>query len=208
MQSRILEKLEQAGVAVSEAEAAKLAEYLALLQQWNKVYNLTGISDYGELIQRYLVESLAFRPYLKGERIADIGSGAGLPGIPLAITTPAVEFSLVESRGKRARFLRHVQGSLGLGNVSVEHLRAEDLSVERCFDTVLARAVAPPAELIELTRHLMADDGILLVLTKASFEDEISSLGPGPQVQCIKDAVTSTFVGSLVRVENAEPELR
>ena len=204
MQSRILQTLEQAGVAVSEAEAGKLGEYLALLQQWNKTYSLTGISDTEELIQRFLVESLAFKPYLKGERIVDVGSGAGLPGVPLAITTPGVDVTLVESRGKRARFLRHVEGSLSLANVNVEHARAEDLAVARPFDTVLARAVAPPPALLDLTRHLMSDDGILLVLTKASFENEMDSLGAGVRVRCIKDAVTSNFIGSLVCVENAE----
>jgi len=201
MQSRIVDRLGNAGVAVSEAVAGKLAEYLALLQQWNKVYNLTGISDEDELIQRYLVESLAFKPYLKGERIVDVGSGAGLPGVPLAISTPDVDFTLVESRGKRARFLRHIQGALDLANVTVEHARIEDLTVERPFDTVLARAVAAPPALLDLTRHLLADDGILLVLTKASFENEVSSLGASVSVRCIKDAVTSNFIGSLVCIE-------
>lgn len=202
MQSRILQRLGQAGIDVSEAEAGTLAEYLGLLEQWNKVYNLTGISDEGELIQRYLVESLAFRPYLKGKRIVDVGSGAGLPGIPLAITSPGVAFTLVESRGKRARFLRHVEGSLNLANVHVEHTRAEDLTVERPFDTVLARAVAPPPALLDLTRHLLTDDGVLLVLTKASFENEVDSLGANVRIRCIKDAVTRNFIGSLVCVEN------
>lgn len=201
MQARIFERLELAGVAVSDGEAAKLAEYLALLLRWNKVYNLTGISDEDELIQRYLVESLAFRPYLKGSRVVDVGSGAGLPGVPLAITTPAVEMTLVESRGKRARFLRHVQGSLRLANVRVEQARVEDLTVDQCFDTVLARAVAPPPELLELTRHLLVDDGVVLVLTSASFESEVESLGTEVDVRCIKDTVMSSFVGSLVRIE-------
>ena len=203
MQSRIFEKLESAGVGVSVAEAGRLADYLALLQQWNKVYNLTGISDHDELIQRYLVESLAFKPYLKGRRIVDVGSGAGLPGIPLAITTPEVEITLVESRGKRARFLRHVEGSLEITNIHVKQSRAEDLTVEPPFDTVLARAVAPPPALLALTQHLLADDGIVLVLTKASFENEVDSLGAGVRVRCIKDPVTSGFLGSLVRIGNA-----
>jgi 16S rRNA (guanine527-N7)-methyltransferase len=201
MQARIFERLEEAGVAVSEGEAAQLAEYLALLQQWNKVYNLTGIRDENELIQRYLVESLAFRPYIRGERIVDVGSGAGVPGVPLAITMPGVEMTLVESRGKRARFLRHVQGSLKLPNISVEQARAEELTVDQRFDTVLARAVAAPPELLKLTRHLLVDNGVILVLTSASFESEVESVGPEVDVRCIKDPVTSSFVGSLVRIE-------
>jgi len=204
MQQRIVEQLENVGLAVSEAEARQLAEYLALLERWNKVHNLTGITDHGEMIQRHLVESLAFKPYVKGTRIADVGSGAGLPGIPLAITCPEAEFTLIESRGKKVRFLRHVQGALGLVNVSVEQSRAEDLTPPSPFDTVLARAVAALPELLTLSRHLLAGDGILLVLTKADYRIEATELGENVRARRAEDPVTNLLRGSLVIIETAD----
>jgi len=204
MQQRILEQLETAGLAVEEAEAAQLAEYLALMERWNTVYNLTSITDQNEMIQRHLVESLAFKPYLRGTRIADVGSGAGLPGIPLAITTPELEITLIESRGKRARFLRHVQGVLNLPNVSVAHSRAENLTPVPPFDTVLARAVATPPELLALTRHLLAREGILLVLTKANYRSEVAELGEDVRARRIEDPLAASLRGSLIIIETAD----
>jgi 16S rRNA (guanine527-N7)-methyltransferase len=204
MQKRIRELLEKAGIAVSETEAGQLAEYLALMERWNTVYNLTSIVEPEEMIQRHLVESLAFKPYLRGTRIADVGSGAGLPGIPLAITTPGLAMTLIESRGKKARFLRHVQGTLNLINVSVAHSRAEDLTPVPPFDTVLARAVAAPPELLALTRHLLAREGILLVLTKANYRSEATELGDDVRVRRVEDSVTASLQGSLFTIETAD----
>jgi len=165
-------KLAAAGSPVTDDVAKALAGYLALLIKWNRTYNLTGIRDPDELVERHLVESLALAPLLRGERIADVGTGAGLPGIPLAIVAPQRRFVLIESRAKRVYFLRHVVMTLGLANTEVAHARVEDLPCERPFDTVLARAVAPPAELVEMTRHLTAPGTILLMLTAARLEAE------------------------------------
>jgi 16S rRNA (guanine527-N7)-methyltransferase len=171
-ESRVGRALRRAGVDVAPDRLAALVEFLQLLVKWNRVYNLTGIRDAGELVERHLVESLALVPLLRGERIVDVGTGAGLPGLPLAIAAPERRFVLVESRAKRVRFLRHVVGTLGLGNVEVAHARVEHLPCERPFDTVLARAVAPPAELITMTRHLTAPGSILLLLTASRLEQE------------------------------------
>lgn len=151
-------------IDVDDAEALKLAEFLNLLEHWNRVHNLTGIRDRDRLIDRHLVESLALRSLVEGSRAADVGSGGGLPGVPLAICLPAVSFTLIESRRKRASFLRHVAAVLGLDNVTVAHARAEALDTD-AFDTVLVRAVAPPDELFAITRRLIAPDGRLVLLT-------------------------------------------
>lgn len=161
-----------AGYPVAPEIAAALSAYLKLLVKWNRTYNLTGIRDPDELVERHLVESLALAPLLRGQRIADVGTGAGLPGIPLAIVAPERQFVLIESRAKRVRFLRHVVMTLGLANAEVAHARVEDLPCERPFDTVLARAVAPPAALVAMTRHLTAPGTILLLLTAARLEEE------------------------------------
>ena len=153
-----------------------LAAFLHLLVRWNRVFNLTGIHDPDVLIERHLEESLALAPLLQGTRVADVGSGAGLPGIPLAVVAPDRQFTLIESRAKRVRFLRHAVAELGLANAQVAHARAEDLRVEHPFDTVLARAVAPPAELLTICRHLTAPGSILLLLTAAHLQDAFRGL--------------------------------
>jgi 16S rRNA (guanine527-N7)-methyltransferase len=164
------------GVATDAGQAAKLAVFCALLLRWNRVYNLTGVGGAAELVDRHLVESLALRPLLAGMRIADVGSGGGLPGMPLAITEPKRHFTLIESRAKRVRFLRHAIGELALRNAEVAHGRAEHLRVTRPFDTVLARAVAPPKELLAICRPLMARGSILLLLTAPHLADEFRGL--------------------------------
>lgn len=175
----IAHRLGAAGVMLPAAQIAQLAQFVALLERWNRVYNLTGpIRDLGEVVDRHLVESLALRPLLHGERIADVGTGAGLPGLPLAIAEPARRFTLIDSRAKRVRFLRHVILELKLANTEVAHGRAELLRPERPFDTVLARAVAPPAELLEICRPLTAPGSVLVLLTAAHLQEAYRGLAP------------------------------
>lgn len=171
--------MEAAGLRLAPPAVGALARFVELLIRWNRVYNLTGpIRDVGELVDRHLVESLALRPLLRGERVADVGSGGGLPGMPLAIAEPARAFTLIESRAKRVRFLRHVVAELKLGNVEVAHGRAELLRPDRPFDTVLARAVAPPAELLTICRPLTAPGSVLLLLTAAHLRETFRGLAP------------------------------
>jgi 16S rRNA (guanine527-N7)-methyltransferase len=174
----ISRRLRAIGFSVTDEQAAALAEFVELLLRWNEVYNLTGVRGADEIVDRHLVESFALRALLKGARIADVGSGGGLPGLPLAIAEPERRFTLIESRAKRVRFLRHVVGELELPNTEVAHSRAEDLHVERPFDTVLARAVAPPAELLGVCRHLTAPGSMLLLLTASHLRDAFRGLAP------------------------------
>jgi 16S rRNA (guanine527-N7)-methyltransferase len=194
--TEVARRLERAGIRLAETQSAALAAFLDLLIRWNRVYNLTGIRDTAELIDRHLIESLALRPLLRGERIADVGTGAGLPGVPLAIAEPGRSFTLIESRAKRVRFLRHAIGELGLGNATVAHGRAEHLRPERPFATVLARAVAPPAELLEICRNLTAPGSILLLLTAAHLQSELRApdfvprpLEPGPGTPKLRSSI-------------------
>jgi 16S rRNA (guanine527-N7)-methyltransferase len=177
-QTEVARRLERAGIRLPDAHLEALARFLDLLMQWNRVYNLTGIRDLAELVDRHLIESLALKPLLRGERIADVGTGAGLPGVPLAITERARRFTLIESRAKRVRFLRHVTAELALTNTEIAHGRAEHLRPDRPFDTVLARAVAPPAELLEICRSLTAPGSILLLLTATHLQTAFAGLAP------------------------------
>jgi 16S rRNA (guanine527-N7)-methyltransferase len=174
--SDVERRMARAGVPVGAEHAAALAAFVTLLLKWNRVHNLTGVRGSAELIDRHLVESLALRPYVRGVRVADVGSGGGLPGLPLAITEPGCQFTLIESRSKRVHFLRHAIAELRLSNSEVAHGRAEHLRVAQPFDTVLARAVAPPAELLSICRPLMAPGSLLLLLTAPHLNDEFRGL--------------------------------
>lgn len=174
----VARRLQAKQVPVSPDEAGSLAAFLNLLEHWNRVHNLTGVRDRIELIDRHLVESLALKPFIVGPEVADVGSGGGLPGLPLAISLPDITFTLIESRRKRVSFLRHVATTLGLDNVRVAHARAEDVS-QGPFATVVARAVAPPSELLAVTRPLVALDGRLVLLTSDAKGRAIAALAAG-----------------------------
>ncbi len=208
-EAAVAARLHAAGLELAPAHCAALSAYIELLEQWNRVFNLTGIRSREALVERHLVESLALAPLLRGGRVADIGTGAGLPGIPLAIAAPEREFTLIESRAKRVRFLRHVVSMLGLGNAHVEHCRVEDLPSVRPFATVLARAVAPPEQLIRLARPLLARGGVLLVLTAAHLADELRSLGPRLGLEAARtdgDARLGSAIAALERPAQGEAE--
>ena len=159
------------GIDLTDAQAGQLTAHLDLLDEWGTRMNLTAIRDRPSQITKHLLDSLSVRPFLRGERIADVGSGAGFPGIPLAILEPGRRFTLVESTGKKCRFLEHVRDALGLANVEVIQARAEAFKPTERFDTVLARAVGPVAELVKLAGPLVAGGGRLLAM-KGRYPDE------------------------------------
>ena len=177
-QSELRRRMAAIGLPLTAEQGAALGAFIALLLKWNKVYNLTGVRGADEVVDRHVVESFALRALLKGTHVADVGSGGGLPGVPLAIVEPERRFTLIESRAKRVRFLRHVVAELELKNTEVAHGRAEDLPVAQPFDTVLARAVAPPAELLSICRHLTAPGSILLLLTATHLQEAFRGLAP------------------------------
>jgi 16S rRNA (guanine527-N7)-methyltransferase len=196
-------RLAAVGFDVTAEQSAALEKFVALLLRWNEVYNLTGVRGAEEVIDRHLVESFALRAHIKGTQVADVGSGGGLPGVPLAIAEPERRFTLIESRAKRVRFLRHVVGALELKNTVVAHSRAEDLQVERPFDTVLARAVAPPAELLDVCRHLTAPGSILLMLTAGHLQDAFRGLAPDFVMRAVpKDG--PTLRSAIVKLERID----
>ena len=141
---------------------AKLLAYIDLLVRWNRAYNLTAVRDPVEMVSRHLLDSLAVLPYLHGVTLADLGSGAGLPGIPLAIARPDSAVTLIESNGKKARFLREAVRSLPLSNVVVEQARVQEAL--GTFDTVTARAFASLPDMLAWGGHLLAPKGHWLAL--------------------------------------------
>jgi 16S rRNA (guanine527-N7)-methyltransferase len=154
----------------------RLLTFVALLEKWNKAYNLTAIRNRRAMISLHLLDSLAIMPYLHGTRMIDIGTGAGLPGIPLAIYAPEKQFVLIDSNSKKTRFVQQAIMELKLRNASVCHSRAEIYRSDAGFDTVMARAFAPLPEIVKATRHLLAQNGILLAMTGREPVDELAEI--------------------------------
>jgi 16S rRNA (guanine527-N7)-methyltransferase len=170
---------------LDDAQLAKLVAHLDLLDEWNARMNLTAIRDRPSQLTKHLLDSLAVQPYLVGNRIADVGSGAGFPGIPLAIVEPRRQFALIESTGKKCRFLEHVRDTLGLANVEVVQSRAESYHPEVRFDTVLARAVGPVADLVKVAGALVVGGGRLLALKGRYPADELAARLNGWKVAAV-----------------------
>jgi len=170
---------------LDEAQLAKLVAHLDLLDDWNTRMNLTAIRDRPSQLTKHLLDSLTVLPYLQGERVADVGSGAGFPGIPLAIVAPRRHFTLVESTGKKCRFLEHVRDTLELGNVEVVQARAERYQPEVRFDTVIARAVGPIADLVKVAGPLVVGGGRLLAMKGRYPEAELAAKLNGWKVAAV-----------------------
>ena len=170
---------------LSEAQLARLVAHLDLLDEWNARMNLTAIRDRPSQLTKHLLDSLTVQPYLRGERIADVGSGAGFPGIPLAIVEPHRRFTLIESTGKKCRFLEHVRDALELKNVAVVQSRAESYKPDMRFDTVLARAVGPVADLVKVAGPLVVGGGRLLAMKGRYPEQEVAARLDGWKVAAV-----------------------
>ena len=165
---KIQQGLEEFPFSFSPDLPKALQDYLRLLERWNKTYNLTGIRDTERMVTHHLLDSLSIVPLIEGTHIADVGSGAGLPGIPLALHFPDKQFTLIDSNGKKTRFLTQAKIALGLNNVTVVQERMELVSEK--FDQVICRALAPLVELAKSCAHLMASNGTLLAMKSGDHE--------------------------------------
>jgi 16S rRNA (guanine527-N7)-methyltransferase len=173
-------------LGLDHALAEPLLAYLSLLQRWNATYNLTAIREPRQMVTLHLLDSLAMQPYVAGiGRLADLGSGPGLPGIPLAIACPALQVCLVESNGKKARFLREAVRHLRLGNARVAESRAEALDEPGAYQAITARALASLADILAVGGHLLAPGGRLLAMKGARPDAEIAALPAGWRVEAL-----------------------
>jgi 16S rRNA (guanine527-N7)-methyltransferase len=175
-----------AALGLDAALAAPLLAYLALLDRWNKTYNLTAIRDPREMVGKHLLDSLAMRPFVREvATLADLGTGAGLPGIPLAIALPSLQVTLVESNGKKARFLREAVRTLALGNARVAESRAEALAEPGAYAAITARALATLPDILAVGGHLLRPGGRLLAMKGARPDDEIAALPAGWRLEAV-----------------------
>lgn len=163
-------------IDIPSATAEKMLQYLHLIREWNRVFNLTSITDHQEMIMLHLIDSLSIAPFLHGNRIIDVGSGAGLPGIPLALISPDKIFTLLDSNNKKTRFLTQAILDLKLNHVDVQHKRVEEFHPEQKFDSILSRAFASLKVMLESTEHLLNEHGQFLAMKGVYPETELKDI--------------------------------
>ena len=176
-------------IELGEAQHQALLGYIGLLSRWNRVYNLTAVRDPELVVSRHLLDSLAILPWLGQGPVLDMGTGAGLPGIPLAIARPACRFTLLDSNGKKTRFVQQAVGELGLANVEVVRGRVEQLARPGHYAAIVSRALASLAEMVGLSQPLLAPGGRWLAMKGTVTRAELDALPPGIGYELIPLAV-------------------
>lgn len=183
LQTQLERGIATLGTSLPDGAVERLLDYRELLERWNSAYNLTAIRDDREMVARHLLDSLAILPYVHGRSLADLGTGPGLPGIPLAIAEPAREVLMVDSNGKKVRFLREAIRSLKLGNARALQSRVEE--VEGTFECVTARAFASLADMLGWGGHLLAPNGVWLAMKGRHPAEELDGVPEGFRVEAI-----------------------
>jgi len=185
-QQILTEGLAFLGLPEDEDKRDKLMAFIELILKWNKAYNLTAIRNKEDMARLHILDSLAILPHLHGKRLADIGTGAGLPGIPLAIYRPDMEFVLVDSNSKKTRFVQQAILELKLKNVRVEHSRVEQLQKGEGFDIVTSRAFASLSDMLALCQHLLVEDGVFMAMKGQKPDEELAQIQANYQIIDLK----------------------
>ncbi|MGZ8240463.1 MAG: 16S rRNA (guanine(527)-N(7))-methyltransferase RsmG [Methylobacter sp.] len=172
----LVDDIHSINLSISEDKIELLLAFIKLIEKWNKAYNLTAVRDREEMVRLHLLDSLAIIPYIEGKRVIDIGTGAGLPGIPLAVYLPETRFTLLDSNAKKTRFVQQAVLELKLKNVEVCHNRVEKYHPEKNFNTAITRAFAGLSDIVELTAHLLARDGVLLAMKGRRPDSELEQV--------------------------------
>ena len=193
------------GLALQASQRKQLLTYIDLLAKWNKLYNLTAIRDPHEMLSHHVLDSLSIVPHVSGRRFLDVGSGAGLPGVPVAIAHPECEVTLLDSSQKKTAFLQHVAIELELGNTTVCSTRVESWQPNQRFDTIASRAFSELAEFVGRSQHLLAEQGVLAAMKGAYPHAEIERLPEGFRIRAVTHLAVPGVAGErhLVLVERA-----
>ena len=187
MKAKLENLLTQAEIQLTDRQKDQLIQLVQLLNKWNKAYNLTSVRDPQEMLVKHILDSIVVSPYLQGDRFIDVGTGPGLPGLPLAIINPTKQFVLLDSLGKRISFIRNAVRELGLTNVEPVLSRVEEYQPEQKFDGVLSRAFASLKDMTDWCHHLPKQDGYFYALKGIYHEDEVQELDEKFEV---KDVIT------------------
>lgn len=188
---RLRRGLETLGLSLDQDRQGRLLAYLELLHKWNRTYNLTAIREPESMLSHHLLDSLALMPYVGASPLLDVGSGAGLPGIPLAIVRPELPVTLLDGVDKKCAFIRQASIQLGLGNVKVVHTRVQDWRPAERFGQIVSRAFSELEEFVALTAHLLAEGGRWLAMKGTRPDAELARLHAARLVQCIPLSVPS-----------------
>lgn len=172
----LLAGIAQLGLDVTEKQLDLLLAFVSLIEKWNKAYNLTAIRSRDEMVRLHILDSLAIMPFVSENKIIDVGTGAGLPGIPLAIVMPDTEFTLLDSNSKKTRFVQQVVLELQLHNVEVAHSRVENFGHQGEYDAVLSRAFASLEDIMNLTEYLLRPAGVLIAMKGQVPEEELKKI--------------------------------
>lgn len=176
MLNKLSRLLDEAGISLTDHQKNQLVAYVDMLNKWNKAYNLTSVRDPNEMLVRHILDSIVVAPHLEGARFIDVGTGPGLPGIPLSIVRPECQFTLLDSLGKRVRFLKQVQHELKLENITPVQSRVEEFPTEPPFDGVISRAFASLNDMVSWCHHLPGEQGRFYALKGMMPEEEIALL--------------------------------
>lgn len=199
LRSQLLRGAREMGLALSDLQCDQLLAYIREFHKWNQAYNLSAVRDIEQMVARHLLDSLSVVPWIAAnrdyplERMIDVGTGGGLPGIPLAIMFPQTQFTLLDSNGKKTRFLFHVKTLLGLANVTVENRRVEEFTPPQLFQGVISRAFASLQDMTQGCANLLAPGGIFLAMKGLFPEDELEPIAADIRlVETIKLQVAET----------------
>ena len=176
LEQRLHQGIIDLGLDLPAVAERQLLQYVQLLAKWNQAYNLTAVREPDDMVTRHLLDSLVLLPYVQGPRVLDIGTGPGLPGIPLAVVRPDCSFSLLDANAKKTRFVTQAVGELGLKNVEVVQNRVESYRPEQKFDTLVARAFSSIADMLTNARHLCAPGGRFLAMKGQYPEEELAAI--------------------------------
>ncbi|MFQ6006190.1 MAG: 16S rRNA (guanine(527)-N(7))-methyltransferase RsmG [Woeseia sp.] len=194
------------GQELSGESVCKCARLLCELDCWGRRMNLTAIRGRDAMVNGHVLDSLSVRPHILGNTLIDVGTGAGFPGLPLAIAEPDIDVELIDSNGKRISFIRHVIGELGISNARAIKVRVEDYEPDRRFDTVIARAFASLPRLVDLAGHLVAERGVMLAQKGRYPADELNEIPDGWEYSVSELTVPGLHVRHLVKLHRRETD--